>query len=316
MKTFSLVILLFSSKTIFGQLTEKYYTYNWKECQPNEARFYTAILKTDSGFLRNDYYIHEKSIQMSGKYADVDLKIHDGYFHYFHSNGSLNAIGKYVNGKKEGLWIHYYPDGMMMDSGVYSNGNSIGITLSWHSNGFMKDSSVININGKGVKVSWFDNGNIESVGYITNFTKIDGTWKFYHKNGQMSSKETYSNDFLTDKLYFDEKGLSITDTTTKERDPIFPGGNKAWVKYLEKQVYFPSQFKIVNADKAVVVVSFTINENGKIEDVDVSTPFYPEFDKIAKNAILKSPDWEPAFNHNRKIKSRVRQPITFSQSDE
>ena len=312
MKVFITAVLLIFCTYLFGQTIEKYYTYNWKECNTDEARFYSTIQNTDSGYVRKDYFLHERSMQMMGKYKDKECKVKDGYFHYYHPNRMLDAIGKYENNEKEGLWLHSYPAGSLMDSGVYSKGNIIGTYLSWHSNGFMRDSFVINEEGKGVQITWFDNGNISSAGFVVNYSNY-GTWKYYHKNGQVSFKKTYQNKVVVDKQYFNESGEIIIDTTNKDRDAAFPGGNKAWVKYLLKQIYFPSQFKIVNADQAVVVVNFTINEDGKLEDVEVSTPFYPDFDKIAKNAIMKCPGWLPAINDNRKVKSMMRQPITFAQ---
>ena len=312
MKVFITAVLLISCTYLFGQTIEKYYTYNWKECNTDEARFYSTIQNTDSGYVRKDYFLHERSMQMMGKYKDKECKVKNGFFHYYHPNRMLDAIGKYENNEKEGLWLHSYPDGSLMDSGVYSKGNILGTYLSWHSNGFMRDSFVINEEGKGVQITWFDNGNISSAGFVANNSNY-GTWKYYHKNGQVSSKEIYQNKVVVDKQYFNESAEIIIDTTNKDKDAAFPGGNKAWVKYLLKQIYFPTQFKIVNADQAVVVVNFTINEDGKVEDVEVSTPFYPDFDKIAKNAIMKCPGWLPAINHNRKVKSMMRQPITFAQ---
>ncbi|RZM08163.1 MAG: TonB family protein, partial [Pedobacter sp.] len=158
-------------------------------------------------------------------------------------------------------------------------------------------------------------GNPESAGRFVNFDKPDGIWKFYHSNGEVSAKEVYRNGALMDKTYFNEQGEVITDTSATVAHPKFPGGAKAWQKHLLKQIYFPRQFQFTNGDRAVVVVSFTINVEGKVEDVEVTTPFYPEFDKIAKDAVLKSPKWQPAINHNRRVKSHVRQPVTFEQTE-
>ena len=313
MKLSATLVFLILSTIIFGQKIEKFYTYNWKECEANEARFYSTIINTDSGYVKKDYFIHENSLQMVGKYKDEYLKVHNGYFYYFHPNGSLDGVGQYADDKKNGLWLHYYPDGMPRDSVNYLNGNMVGTSLSWHPNGYPKDSSIINADGKGLTVTWFNNGSISSAGFIINNRKREGTWKYYHKNGQISSKETYENDVLIYKTYFDENGRPLSDTTTRDTDATFTGGIKGWQKYLMKQIYFPNQFKIVNGDRAVVVVSFAVNEDGKVEDVEVTTPFYPEFDKIAKKAILNSPDWLPSMEHNRKVKLWMRQPVTFEQ---
>ena len=56
-----------------------------------------------------------------------------------------------------------------------------------------------------------------------------------------------------------------------------------------------------------------INEEGKVEDAEVTTPFYPKFDKIAKEAIESSPNWIPAISHNRSVKFWIKQAVTFIQ---
>ncbi|MEO6546688.1 MAG: hypothetical protein ABIN94_01765 [Ferruginibacter sp.] len=69
-----------------------------------------------------------------------------------------------------------------------------------------------------------------------------------------------------------------------------------------------------NSDAVVVVVSATIDENGKITDAFVSSPFHPAFDDIALKKTKKAPNWLPAINHHRR-KSFVSQPLTFQQGE-
>jgi antitoxin component YwqK of YwqJK toxin-antitoxin module len=301
---------------VTAQPAEKYYDYQWKECEPQEARFYSTVNKTDSGYVRNDYFLNGMSLQMAGKYKDADTEIENGYFHYFYANAVLSSTGKYINGKREGLWLEYHHNAMLMDSTVYSNDHISGTSMGWHPNGFLSDSIITNVDGTGIMVNWFDNGNLGSAGFIVNYTKPDKIWKYYHKNGQLSAVEKYNNGKLENKSYYDENGIILPDTSNKDRGAAFPGGLKAWEKFLMKKVYFPEGYKIVNADKVVVVISFTVNEDGIVEDVHVTTPFNPEFDLIAKRAVAASPKWIPAMNHNRKVKAMWRQPVTFSQSSD
>ena len=86
-----------------AQKTEKFFDYEWKECKPNVARFYSTVVKTDSGYCRKDFYLREHKLQKYGNYKDSLLQIPNGKFYYFHANGSPNEAGKSVNGKKEGL---------------------------------------------------------------------------------------------------------------------------------------------------------------------------------------------------------------------
>lgn len=313
MKTLLIPLFFLAAFSSTAQTTEKYFDYLWKECEPNAARFYTVIEHTDSGWHRSDYFIHEKKLQMDGTYEDADCKIANGFFYYFHANGELESTGKYVHGKKEGLWLSYHPDGLMSDSGMYANGNNTGTRLAWYENGYPRDSAVWNTDGSGIEITWFDNGVPSSGGRYTAGEKPNGKWQFFHSNGKLSAQETYKDGVLTDKQYFDEEGNNMKDTSNSDHPAEFPGGLKAWQKYLTKQLYFPDQYKIVNADSAVVVVAFTIDENGNVTNVFVSTPFYPQFDRIAEGVINKSPKWIPAMQHNRKVKYSLQQAVVFAQ---
>lgn len=310
-----IVLLLASTGIAAAQKTETWYDYNWKACAPEQARFFSEVKKTDSGFLRYDYFVQERSLQMSGKYEDEACTIKNGYFQYFHPNKILQSSGIYLHDKKEGLWLSFHPNRMMEDSTVYLHGQPVGTSISWHSNGYPSDSTSIGTDGRGVNVKWFDNGMLSCAGLLINFNQPDGKWKFFHKNGQPSAVEIYAQGVLQYKTYFDEKGRIQTDTSNNDRSAAFRGGTQAWLDFIQKRLYFPEQYQLLHITEAVVIVDFTVNEEGKLEDILTSTPFYPAFDKIAEAAIAKSPDWIPARNHNRYVKNKMRQKVIFSQPD-
>ncbi|MGI8951919.1 MAG: energy transducer TonB [Chitinophagaceae bacterium] len=312
MKSIYIAVCILCSLNSYAQKIEKYFDYQWKETEPNAARFYALIEKTDSGWHRRDYFIHERKLQMDGTYEDSNCKIENGLFYFFYANGELQSAGKYVHGKKQGPWLSFHANKLMNDSTVYENGNPVGTSISWYANGIMSDSAQWNNDGSGVKVSWFENGSVSAAGRYSAGEKLNGKWQFFHKNGRLSSLETYKDSVLVDKEYYDEEG-NLTDTTNKDREATFPAGNKAWQQYLGKHLYFPSQYKIENADKAIVVVDAIIDEEGNVTNVQVSVPLYPAFDQIAVNAVSKSPKWLPAIQHNRRVQYFVRQPVAFAQ---
>lgn len=296
-----------------AQKIEKYYDYQWREISPENARFLGIITKTDSGWHRQDYFIQERMLQMDGVYEDSDCKVPNGLFNYFYPDGRLQHSGHYVHGEKNGLWLSFHSNGMMNDSTSYNSGHKTGTSYGWYENGFPSDSAVWNNDGSGVEVAWFDNGNPSYAGkYSAGDGNKNGKWQFFHRNGRLSASELYKDGKLISKQYFDEQG-NETDTINRDRPATFPGGIKAWQKYLEKKLYFPSQYKLVNADKAVVVIDATIDEEGNVINVDVSTPFHPAFDKIAVEVVSKSPQWQPAIQHNRKLRYRIRQAVFFAQ---
>ena len=307
-------LLLIQGFTVFAQKTEKFYDYQWKATDGPHARFYSIVEHTDSGYHRLDYYVHNMSLQMEGWFEDSACKIRSGKFTYLYPGKLLESTGRYLHNKKQGLWLAYHPNGMMADSTVYIDGLPIGTSMAWYNNGIPSDSCVYNSDGSGVKVGWFDNGNPSYAGRLAPDYKRYGKWQFFHKNGQTSAFELYNHGNLVDKQYFDEAGQPVLDTTNKDRDANFVGGAKAWLKYLGNHLYFPTDYTITNSDEAALVITATIDEDGKIKDAFVSTPFYPPFEKIALGALHGSPKWQPAMNHNRRVSTQFHQPVIFSQA--
>lgn len=314
MKPFISFVLLLIVNSISAQKIEKYYDYKWRETDASKARFYGVAIKTDSGWRRNDYFIYEKKLQMAGLYEDDSCTIRNGYFYYFYPNGNLLESGEYVHDKKQGLWISYYSNGMMYDSAVYNEGHITGMHLMWNREGYLIDSAVFYNDGSGVEVSWFDNGSPSSAGRYAEGHKMNGKWQFFRKNGNLSVIETYDHGTLIKSEYYDETGQP-TDFHTPNSGAEFPGGEKAWLKYIQRNIYFPSQYKFVNGDKAVVVVTAEIDEDGNMINVEASVPFHKSFDEIVLDALKDSPKWFPAFDHNRNVKTKIRQEVTFAQND-
>jgi len=305
-----LLLLVFNCQ---AQDIEKYYNYKWEVCEPNAARFISIISKTDTCYRRSDYFIHERKLQMSGLYEDAECKIGNGHFAYYSSNGFVKSFGDYKHGKKEGIWLGYHANRVMSDSSFYVHGHKSGVSFSWYRNGYLRDSVVTNADGSGVEVSWFDTGVLSSAGRYAAGRKKTGRWMYYHNNAKLSSLEVFHEDSLFAKNYFDEQGTANNDTSSNDRIAEFPGGINAWTKYVNDKIYFPQQFKIVTGDKAVVVVNFTVNTDGNVEDIIVTTPFYPAFDKIVTEVIQKSPRWLPAIENNRKVNCNFSLPVTFAQ---
>ena len=293
---------------------ERYYDYKWRPCMVEDARFYSITKNTDTGWYRTDVYINLKKIQMAGLYEDEENTIKNGTFYWFYANGLIKSVGRYVHNKKEGIWINYYQDRSIKDSSNYKDGNIIGISLGWYSNGYTKDSLNVDDNGNGVYVSWFDNGNPSSAGKYIEFNKQHGTWQYFHKNGNQSSVEVYDHNILKDKHYFDESGKPMSDTTSRDKDAYFPGGDKAWSKYMSKNLHFPSNYEIQNNHQIINVVTGTITDEGKVIDIEDNVPVADAFDKLALAALKNSPNWIPAVSHNRKIYDTFSQSVNFSQS--
>lgn len=311
MKKAFFIILLLATTHGKAQEIQKYFDFQWKECDASLARFAAIIKKTDSGWLRNDIFIATKKMQMSGLYKDSSTQIANGWFRFYYANGILKQVGKNENNKKEGLWLSYHHNGMMSDSVVYEDGYPTGIAMGWHSNGFPADSIAYG-DDFDVEVYWYDDGSVSSAGRTIN-GKLTGVWQFFHKSGTLAAVEKYDKGKLISREYYDERGRLETDTSSKDREVGFKGGSEGWKNYISKRLYFPNDYKLTNSDIITVVVSALIDEEGNITEPFVEIPFYPKFDEIALDVFKKAPKWIPRISHNRRVKQVVRQPVSFSQ---
>lgn len=202
---------------------------------------------------------------------------------------------------------------MMKDSTVYASGNPKSI-IAWYNNGYMADSSIFDKDGSGIQTAWFDNGAPSHSGRFFR-QKKEGKWQYFHKNGKPAATEEYKQDKLLSRVYYDEAGVQLTDTASKDGPAEFKGGSKKWRSFLIENLVFPPGVKITNTEKITVVISATIDEEGKVTDAFVSVPVHAAFDNEALRVLKKSPKWIPATDHNRHIKYYIRQPITFGQYD-
>jgi hypothetical protein len=291
---------------------ERFYTFDWQVTDGTHARFYSIVEHTDSGWHRRDYYLHGPTLQMDGWYEDSAAKIPNGPITYVYPDKKLESTGRYLHGKKDGLWMTWHYNGMLADSTVYSNGHPIGTRLSFYPNGIIEDSSIHHADGSGVIVSWHSNGNLSSAGILAPGGKKNGKWQFWHDNGKYSALELYDHDSLLQYQYYSEDGQPV-DTPRKDRNAIFKGGGNAWTEWLEDNMDWPEGYKITGADEAAIVISATIDESGNVTDVYVSTPFFPEFEKEALIILRHAPRWQPAIRHNRRVQAHIRQPVVFRQ---
>ncbi|TDH25234.1 hypothetical protein EXU57_14105 [Segetibacter sp. 3557_3] len=316
MKTVSLFLLLITPVSLGAQKVEQFYDWQWQRCEPANARFITILEKKDALWERKDYFLRERRLHRSGFFTDTFFKVQQGNCFYYHPNGVPSSHGNYFNGQKEGLWLSFYPDGSMSDSAVFTGGRVTGTRFTYHKNGFLSDSIIYNPDGSGVEVSWFEDGSPSSAGRYGPGRRKQGKWQYFHRNGKLSALEVYEDNRLLSKQHYNEEGHHLSDSLKPDRPAMFMGMKGDWQRYLQKQLYFPSRYKIVNGDQAVVVVNGVIDEEGKMTAVEVHTPFHPQFDQIAVMAMKNSPKWMPAISHNRRVKFSIRQTITFHQQSD
>lgn len=96
----------------------------------------------------------------------------------------------------------------------------------------------------------------------------------------------------------------------------FPGGAKAWLRYVEREIQKYIDELTDAQFSGTVEVQFIVDRNGKVSDVKALTNPGTKLAEIAVKAIQNGPNWIPAVNNGKTVKSYRKQPVTFRLEEE
>ncbi|MHA4895908.1 energy transducer TonB [Pedobacter sp. PWIIR3] len=108
-------------------------------------------------------------------------------------------------------------------------------------------------------------------------------------------------------------GDEIYDAVGIDAFPEFEGGMKAWYKYVSKNLRYP-EMAVDQAKGGKVFVSFVVERDGSISNVQVIRGVGFGMDEEATRVIKKSPRWNPGKQNGKPVRVRFNMPITFSFS--
>lgn len=146
------------------------------------------------------------------------------------------------------------------------------------------------VDGNGYYFSYDDDsGAIIEGGEVKNGVN-DGIWK--GDTGGVPFTELYKEgELISGESVKDGKHYHY-DASTQTQSADFPGGMKAFHKYLDSAIYYPASDVLKNV-QGRVVVNFTVDMNGKLNDIEIiSSPSKDMADETIR--VLKlSPPWLP-----------------------
>jgi len=92
--------------------------------------------------------------------------------------------------------------------------------------------------------------------------------------------------------------------------PQFAGGQEALRKFMQKNLRYPSQ-ALSNSVAGKVFVSFVVNTDGSISNVQVLKGLGFGLDEEAMRVVRKMPVWTPGRQNSHPVPVRYTMPITF-----
>ena len=99
------------------------------------------------------------------------------------------------------------------------------------------------------------------------------------------------------------------DPPLPSRDPGFPGGPAAWLKFLQR--YLKSPADVEPGQRIEVQVRFWVDIDGSISRTEIIKSGGNTFDKEVLRVLKKMPKWEPALQAGRPIAVAFHQPVIF-----
>jgi periplasmic protein TonB len=94
-------------------------------------------------------------------------------------------------------------------------------------------------------------------------------------------------------------------------DPTFPGGSAELQKWIAKNVQYP-QTAIELGEQGKVYVSFVVEPDGAVSNVQVERGVSDDLDREAKRVVRSMPKWTAGEAGGKKVRSRMRLPIVFT----
>ena len=95
-----------------------------------------------------------------------------------------------------------------------------------------------------------------------------------------------------------------------EKQPRFPGGNNALMKFLGDNVKYPTEAQR-NGVQGRVICNFVVEKDGSITDVQVVRGVDPKLDAEAIRLIESMPKWEPGKQRGETVRVRFMLPVVF-----
>ena len=95
-----------------------------------------------------------------------------------------------------------------------------------------------------------------------------------------------------------------------EKMPEYPGGQAALFEYLQKNVKYPADAEKKKVEGRVLV-TFVVNTDGSITDIEVVRKTFPSLDAEAVRVISGMPKWKPGEQKGKKVRVKYTVPLNF-----
>lgn len=109
----------------------------------------------------------------------------------------------------------------------------------------------------------------------------------------------------SEKVYAEEEELMQLN-----KFPEFVGGDEALMSYMAEHIKYPEKAR-ADSIEGIVLLTFTVDKNGKIKDGVVTRGVHPLLDEAALSVLNSMPNWEPGEKDSIPVNVQFHLPIRF-----
>ena len=151
----------------------------------------------------------------------------------------------------------------------------------------------------------------------------EGSWLVLTQKGRVLRELIFDNDKIIakkDSAQLNEEAEKRKDSlwhgrTIVEAESEFPGGQSAWMQYMNTHLKYPDRAFNYGV-QGTAIVAFRVDQDGHIDPtftfVDRSVEY--SIDQESLKLIAGCPPWTPAVQDGKQVKSYKKQPVVFTFS--
>jgi protein TonB len=138
-------------------------------------------------------------------------------------------------------------------------------------------------------------------------------------NIAVSTDWDFSSEFNEDFSVIEYVPIDIVQEQVDDAPPVrfaeempdFVGGMGEMYKFLQSKLVYPESARMNNIF-GVVLVEFVVERDGRVTNVKVVAPLYPDCDKEAIRVIQMMPKWKPGKSMGQPVRCIYQIPVQFS----
>jgi periplasmic protein TonB len=124
---------------------------------------------------------------------------------------------------------------------------------------------------------------------------------------EANNVSTTKEQVTTTEIKEDPKPIIKEALPSKE--PEFPGGQQAWLNFLQKYLVAPEELE--PGQKKNVQIRFQVSAEGIVTNFEIVQSAGNAFDNEVIRVLKKMPKWKPAIQNGQPVARAFTQPVTF-----